>query len=80
MAVPHYVPRALAAQGVEVHEVPGDHYSMVREPHVRVLAERIRARLEGAISGSTQLRSQEKEAPGSRPWSPVSSGDPERSG
>ncbi len=34
--------RTLAAQGVEVHEVPGDHYSMVREPHVRVLAERIR--------------------------------------
>jgi thioesterase domain-containing protein len=28
--------------GVDVHEVPGDHDSMVLEPHVRVLASRLR--------------------------------------
>ena len=40
--------RGLAAGGVEVHEVPGDHDTMVREPHVRVLAERLGAQLERA--------------------------------
>jgi hypothetical protein len=29
--------------GVDVHEVPGDHDSMVLEPNVRVLASRLRA-------------------------------------
>jgi thioesterase domain-containing protein len=33
---------ALAAGGVEVHELPGNHYSMIRQPHVRVLAQRLR--------------------------------------
>ena len=32
-----------ATGGVDVHVVPGDHFSMVREPHVRVLAERLRS-------------------------------------
>jgi len=39
----------LAAGGVEVHEVPGDHYWMVREPQVRTLAERIRAGLDESV-------------------------------
>ena len=42
--------RALASRGVEVHEIPGDHYSMVREPHLRVLAERIKDCLDEALS------------------------------
>jgi amino acid adenylation domain-containing protein len=31
----------LAASGVEVHVVPGGHYSMLQEPHVRVLGKRL---------------------------------------
>jgi thioesterase domain-containing protein len=31
----------LAAGGLDVHEVPGDHYTMWKEPHVRALAERL---------------------------------------
>ncbi|HEY0784050.1 MAG TPA: thioesterase domain-containing protein, partial [Thermoanaerobaculia bacterium] len=38
--------RALAAAGVEVNDVPGDHYSVVREPHVRTLAARLESLLE----------------------------------
>jgi len=34
---------AWAAGGVEVHQVPGGHLHMVLEPHVRVLAETVRA-------------------------------------
>jgi aspartate racemase len=37
--------RGLIAGGVEAHVVPGDHESMLREPHVRALAPRLRARL-----------------------------------
>jgi thioesterase domain-containing protein/acyl carrier protein len=32
----------LAAGGVEVHRVPGNHVTLIREPHVRVLAEHLR--------------------------------------
>ncbi len=32
----------LAAGGVDVRTVPGDHFTMLREPHVRVLAERLK--------------------------------------
>jgi hypothetical protein len=35
----------LAAGGVEVEELPGDHLSLLRPPHVQVLASRITARL-----------------------------------
>jgi amino acid adenylation domain-containing protein len=33
----------LATRGVEHHVVPGDHFSILREPHVEILAERLRA-------------------------------------
>ena len=33
----------LATGGVDLHVVPGDHFSMIREPHVHVLAERLRS-------------------------------------
>ena len=36
----------LATQGVEVHRVGGDHYTMMRGPHVGTLAEELRAYLE----------------------------------
>jgi aspartate racemase len=32
--------------GLELHDVPGDHGSMFREPHVQILAEKLRACLE----------------------------------
>ena len=35
----------MAAGELEVIVVPGDHYTMVEEPHVRVLAARIKERL-----------------------------------
>jgi len=39
---------ALAAGGIEVHEVPGIHQSIIVEPRVRVLAEQLRACLQKA--------------------------------
>ena len=33
----------LAGQGVEVHEIPGDHRTFVQDPHVQVLAGRLAA-------------------------------------
>jgi amino acid adenylation domain-containing protein len=38
----------LSAGGVEVHVVPGNHYTMLRQPHVQVLAARLRACLDEA--------------------------------
>ncbi|MGB8506860.1 MAG: amino acid adenylation domain-containing protein, partial [Pyrinomonadaceae bacterium] len=40
--------KRLARSGVEVYDVPGSHFTMVREPHVRVLAEQLRAAIEAA--------------------------------
>ena len=40
--------RRLAAGGVEVKVVPGNHLIMLREPHVRVLAEELRVCLDKA--------------------------------
>ena len=39
---------AVLAEAVHVQEVPGDHITMVEEPHVRTLAARLAARLDGA--------------------------------
>ena len=36
------------AQGVEIQEVPGDHYGLLQLPHVQVLADRLTALLERA--------------------------------
>lgn len=38
----------LAAGGLEVHHVPGDHLGILKQPHVRVLAEKLRDCLEQA--------------------------------
>lgn len=37
---------AVASGGVTIHQVPGDHDSLVLKPHVRVLAERLKACLD----------------------------------
>ncbi|NEO09751.1 SDR family oxidoreductase [Moorena sp. SIO3I8] len=36
----------MAASGIEVHHIPGDHISMMLEPNVRVLAEKLKACLD----------------------------------
>ena len=36
----------LADGGLEIHDVPGDHFSLFEEPHVQVLAEKLRACLD----------------------------------
>ena len=33
----------VALRGAEMHEVPGDHVTLIEEPHVKVLAEKLRA-------------------------------------
>jgi thioesterase domain-containing protein/acyl carrier protein len=38
--------RELATEGVDLHWVPGNHLTMVREPHVQVLAKELRACLD----------------------------------
>jgi thioesterase domain-containing protein len=33
------------AGGIEVHEIPGDHETILYEPHVQILAEKLKTRL-----------------------------------
>jgi len=33
----------LAAQGVEIHQIPGAHLNLLRKPHVQVVAEKLKA-------------------------------------
>ena len=40
----------LAAGGVEVHDMPGDHLSMLSEPNVRTVASTLRACLDRAAA------------------------------
>jgi aspartate racemase len=40
----------LALGGVDIHEIPGNHVTLIEEPHVQVLAERLRTALERAAS------------------------------
>ena len=47
----------VAVGGVEVHEVPGDHVTLLEEPHVRVLA----ARLKTCLADHEQVRHGEGE-------------------
>ena len=46
---------AVAAGGVEVHSVPGDHQSIVEAPHVKILAEVLGACLARAVDGATEF-------------------------
>ena len=45
--------RDLATGGLDVRAVPGDHLSMMTEPHVRVLAQELQACLNAAQKGGT---------------------------
>jgi len=38
----------LATEGVEVRNVPGNHFSMLQEPHVQILGEQLRQCIEAA--------------------------------
>ena len=58
--------RSLATGGVEVHEVPGDHYSIVREPHVRVLSDLLRTRLDDATRRSDSITREVRPVRGER--------------
>lgn len=52
---------SLAAGGLEIHIVPGDHLTMVEEPQVRVLAHQLQAcldRADGVLAGRAPLDSQ----------------------
>jgi aspartate racemase len=42
----------LAAGGLEIHDVLGDHLGMLKEPNVRVLSEKLKACLDKALSVS----------------------------
>lgn len=33
----------LAAEGTEIHHIPGNHLTMLRKPHIQVLAAQIKA-------------------------------------
>jgi thioesterase domain-containing protein len=45
----------LAEGGVDVHIVPGDHYTMLRRPHVDILAERLTAYLDNSSRGAAEM-------------------------
>ena len=40
----------LAKLGIDIHRIPGDHYSMLREPQLQALAERLKDCLDNAAS------------------------------
>jgi aspartate racemase len=40
--------RTLAGGGIEVHEVPGNHLDIVKEPHVQDLAQKLKSCLQSA--------------------------------
>jgi aspartate racemase len=50
---------AMALGGVEIHQVPGDYLSMFQEPHVQVLAEKLRACIDKALQDVSEDPSSE---------------------
>jgi len=46
---PHRGWRELATEGITVHAVPGDHYTILREPYVQTLAEVIRTSIDNSM-------------------------------
>lgn len=46
------MPERLAAGGVETHEIPGDHATILEEPRVRILAEKLRTSIDKAIEST----------------------------
>jgi aspartate racemase len=53
--------RDLAGGGVEIHDVPGDHMSMLDEPHVQVLAQKFAACLSKAEDGRCSSLTSDKQ-------------------
>ncbi len=53
----------VARGGLDVHEVPGNHGTLIREPHVRVLAQRLRACLDVGGAGTAGSGSSRGKAP-----------------
>jgi aspartate racemase len=47
---------ALAGQGLDIVEIPGNHESILQDPHVRVLAERLMEYLQKARSTSGRVQ------------------------
>jgi thioesterase domain-containing protein/acyl carrier protein len=39
----------LVKEGIDIHVIPGDHFSMMREPHVSILAEQLRQTVESSM-------------------------------
>jgi len=58
----------LARDGVEVHEVPGDHHTMIVEPNVQVLAASLSACLQKAQAPRQRKRSPVAYAAGADPF------------
>jgi thioesterase domain-containing protein len=51
----------LALDGLEVHEIPGDHFGILKEPHVQILAAKFSYAIEQALSDpSLEKRSSDK--------------------
>jgi len=47
---------AIATGSVDIKVVPGNHLSMLQEPHVQVLAEKLRACLDGVQPGAVTAK------------------------
>jgi acyl transferase domain-containing protein/thioesterase domain-containing protein len=50
----------LAEQGIEVHEIPGNHDTLVLEPNVQILVGHLKASLEAARAGAAQTMSMQQ--------------------
>ncbi|HEY2953461.1 MAG TPA: amino acid adenylation domain-containing protein, partial [Verrucomicrobiae bacterium] len=46
----------LAGGGVQVHTIPGDHVTMIEEPHVRVLAQKLKVCLDATADQGSRTR------------------------
>ena len=60
-----------AAGGLEIIEVPGDHLTMLQEPHVQVLAERLNTCLERAQTKAGLEEAVEEQPEALRPSQPA---------
>jgi thioesterase domain-containing protein len=45
--------RELVAGGIDVHEIPGDHINIIKEPFVRQLARELRSGIDAASADKT---------------------------
>jgi len=50
---------ALPVEGLEIHKVPGNHLDMFQEPHVQMLAEKLRACIDKALQDVSEDHSSE---------------------